>query len=108
MPGPISEDDFKAKVYLTYRVHFDQVIRLHRVAEGAMLSYRNQTVTAYEASLSLIFPRAFKSYDSIRSRERVILLRNPYISGRQIDGRAGFTLAIVAGAKVRIGGLIVG
>jgi hypothetical protein len=66
VPGPISEDDFKAKVYLAHRVHFDHVFRLHRVAEGTMLSYRNQTVTAYEASLSLIFPRAFKSYDSIR------------------------------------------
>ena len=63
---PISEEDFRANVYKSHQGHFDHVFRLHSIAQAAITSFRGQTTTPYEQSLALIFPRAFKSFDSVR------------------------------------------
>src|SRR2546427_3874069 len=62
----MSEEEFKARVYKSHQAHFDHVYRLHQIAEQAMLSYRHHVATPYEAALSPIFARAYKSFDAIR------------------------------------------
>lgn len=66
MPNPTAEADFKAAIYKAHRNHFDHVYQLHQIAQDAVLSFRTWTDTPYRASLSLIFARAFKSFDSVR------------------------------------------
>jgi len=66
MPEPMSEEQFRKSIYAKYTEHFRHVYALHQLAESAIQTYKNFTATHYEASLSLIFGRAYKSYDSIR------------------------------------------
>lgn len=61
----ITEEDFRKRVYDKYREHFGHTYALHQMAELAIQSYKSSTTSHYEASLSLIFGRAYKSYDSI-------------------------------------------
>ncbi len=62
----MDENEFKRSIYEKYSEHFDHVYRLHRFAEEAVGTYRGIAVDAYFAALQLIFPRAFKSFDSVR------------------------------------------
>jgi len=62
----MSEKNFRAGIYKSHKAHFDHVYRLHRIAEEAMLSFRHHVRGPYEDALSFIFPRAYKSFDSIR------------------------------------------
>src|SRR2546422_5733731 len=62
----IVEVEFKEHIYTTYREYFDPFLRLHRFAELSLSSYKGFTKNYYDASLVLIFPRAYKSFDSIR------------------------------------------
>jgi hypothetical protein len=62
----MTEEKLREIIYGKYREHFGHVYALHQLAESAIQGYRNLTSTHYEASLSLIFGRAYKCYDSIR------------------------------------------
>lgn len=66
MPQFANEDEFRQHTFEKYRAHFDHVYALHQFAQAAMLKYRAYMDDAYKASLSLIFARAFKSFDSVR------------------------------------------
>lgn len=68
-PIPIpTEDEFRKKTVSKYREHFDHVYRLLEFAQGAIEKYHYQGnwPTAYLRCLTLIFPRAYKSFDAIR------------------------------------------
>jgi hypothetical protein len=62
----IDEVQFREHIYSTYREHFDPFLRLHHLAELSLSKYRGFTKNHYDATLVLIFPRAYKSFDSIR------------------------------------------
>jgi hypothetical protein len=66
MPQPMTEEQFRESIYAKYPEHFRHVYALHQLAESAIQTYRYFTFDHYQASLSLIFGRAYKSYDSIR------------------------------------------
>ena len=66
MPEPIPEEQFRQLTYEKHKDHFDHVIALLRLAQDALRQYRYFTSTHYQASLQLIFGRAFNCYDSIR------------------------------------------
>lgn len=66
LPQPLSEEQFRQNIYEKYREHFHHVYRLHKCAESALQTYKHFVSNHYEATLSLIFGRACKSYDSIR------------------------------------------
>lgn len=62
----MNEDQFKQIIYEKYRAHFDHFYALLALAEESMRAYRGFTGDHYQAALVLIFPRAFKSFDSVR------------------------------------------
>lgn len=67
MIQPSNEEvEFKRYIYNAYREHFDPFLRLHALAERSLNGFRGFVKDHYDASLVLIFPRAYKSYDSIR------------------------------------------
>lgn len=66
MSEPITEEEFRQGIVEKHREHFDHIYGLHQFAEEAIRKYRGLSKTAYHASLSLIFPKAFKSFDAIR------------------------------------------
>jgi hypothetical protein len=66
LPEPLNEDQFKQNIYLKHREHFDHFYALLTLAEESMRTYRGFTGDHYQAALVLIFPRAFKSFDSVR------------------------------------------
>jgi len=83
MLEPMSEEHFREMIRANYPEHFRHVYDLHRVAETSIRTYRSFTSNHYQASLSLIFGRAYKSYDSIRrlcevasSEDAGVLLRS--------------------------------
>jgi hypothetical protein len=83
MPEPLTEEQFREGVYAKYRDHFDHVWMLHQLAESAIQTYRTFADTHHKAAQSLIFGRAYKSFDSIRRLCEVascedagVLLRN--------------------------------
>jgi Family of unknown function (DUF5677) len=63
---PVSEDQFKHLMYTKHQGHFDHFYRLLWLAEESLGKYRGLSGDAYQATLQLIFPRAYKSFDSIR------------------------------------------
>lgn len=63
---PTDEDQFKATIYTKHQGHFDRVYRLFLFAQEALQQYRGFATDDYYAALQLIFPRAFKSFDSVR------------------------------------------
>lgn len=66
MSDPMTEDEFRKSLINKYPDHFDHFYALYWFADDACRNYRGFSSTAYHASLSLIFAKAFKSYDSIR------------------------------------------
>lgn len=62
----LTEDEFKKRIYTAHRQSFDHVSALHVLAEESIGIFRGKTDTHYKAALVLIFPRAYKSFDSIR------------------------------------------
>jgi hypothetical protein len=62
----IEEIQFREHIHTRYKEHFNPFLRLHRLAELSLSNYRGFTKDHYDASLVLIFPRAYKSFDSIR------------------------------------------
>lgn len=62
----IDEEQFKAITCEKYRNHFDHVFRLHQLAEESLLNYKGFAKNHHQGALVLIFPRAYKSFDSIR------------------------------------------
>jgi hypothetical protein len=62
----MSEEQFKRSIYERYREHFDHLYALLALAEQSMHTYRGFTGDHYQGALVLIFPRAFKSFDSVR------------------------------------------
>src|SRR5438477_4511163 len=63
---PMEENQFKEMTYAKHRTHFDHFYRLHKLAQQSIANYRGFTSDRYQATLQLIFPRAYKSFDSIR------------------------------------------
>ena len=65
---PITEDAFRERTVSNYREHFNHVYRLLEFAQDAIAKYKYQGnwPTAYLRCLTLIFPRAYKSFDAIR------------------------------------------
>src|SRR5712692_9661667 len=63
---PISEEEFRERTVSKHRMHFEHVYRLHEFAQEAIGNYKGAPLTAYHASLSFIFPKAYKSFDAIR------------------------------------------
>jgi hypothetical protein len=65
---PITEDAFRERTVSNYREHFNHVYRLLEFAREAIAKYKYQGnwPTAYHRCLTLIFPRAYKSFDAIR------------------------------------------
>ncbi|HKF53279.1 MAG TPA: DUF5677 domain-containing protein [Candidatus Acidoferrales bacterium] len=63
---PIDEDQFKQFIYTKHQPYFDHVYRLFMFAQEALRNYKGLATDAYYASLQLICPRAFKSFDSVR------------------------------------------
>jgi hypothetical protein len=66
MTEPMTEEQFRKTIFEKYKDHFEHIYTLHQLAQSAMQAYRHWTQSHYEMSLSLIFGRAYKSYDSIR------------------------------------------
>lgn len=66
MTEPMDENQFKEMTYAKHREHFDYFYRLHQLAQESLGKYRGFTGSHYQAALQLIFPRAYKSFDSIR------------------------------------------
>jgi hypothetical protein len=62
----IEEIKFKEHIYTKYKNYFDPFLRLHGLAESSLSNYKGFAKNHYVASLQLIFPRAYKSFDSIR------------------------------------------
>jgi hypothetical protein len=62
----MTEDEFKTSLIDRYPNHFEHFYSLYRFADEACRNYHGYNPDAYHASLSLIFGKAFKSYDSIR------------------------------------------
>jgi hypothetical protein len=62
----MNEEEFRSSIYAKYREYFDHVYRLHAFAEDAIAAYNGRTANAYQATLVLILPRAYKSFDSVR------------------------------------------
>jgi hypothetical protein len=63
---PISEEEFRQRTVSKYREHFNHVYVLLEFAQEAIGNYKAFTQTAYHASLNLIFPKAYKSFDATR------------------------------------------
>lgn len=66
MPGPMNEDEFREKIYLSHKEHFDHLYELFKFAEATMSTYKGWAETSYQTAQWLIFARAYKSFDSIR------------------------------------------
>lgn len=67
MVQPSKEEiEFREFIHTKFKEHFKPLLRLHHFAELSLTRYRGFTKDHYDASLVLIFPRAYKSYDSIR------------------------------------------
>lgn len=62
----MTEEQFRESIRKKYAAQFQHIYALQEFAQTAMLGYRTLTSTHYQASLWLIFGRAYKSYDSIR------------------------------------------
>jgi hypothetical protein len=62
----ITEDQFRAIIYVKFHEHFEHIHALETLAGNALVAYKGFYSNTYEASLSLIFPRAFKSFNSVR------------------------------------------
>lgn len=63
---PITEEQFRKALYEKFSEHFRHVYELHKVAEEAIGAFHALVSSPYEATLSLIFGRAYKAFDSIR------------------------------------------
>ncbi len=65
---PLTEDQFRERTIGNYREHFNHVNQLIDFAHVAISSYRYEGnwPTAYHRCLTLIFPRAYKAFDTIR------------------------------------------
>ena len=66
MTEPMDENQFIEMTIAKHREHFDHVYRLHQLAQDSLGKYRGFTTNHYQAAVHLIFPRAYKSLDSIR------------------------------------------
>jgi hypothetical protein len=62
----MQEVEFKRYIYDKYSSHFAPFLRLHQLAESSLSNYNGFTKDHYEATLVLIFPKAYKSFDAIR------------------------------------------
>lgn len=80
----MNEHEFRKVIHQNYREHFGHFHALHRFAENAMVNYRGFTANAYVASLQLIFPRAFKSFDSVRRLCEVALCEDAAVILRSL------------------------
>jgi hypothetical protein len=63
---PLSEGEFKRRIYEKHKEYFDHLYRLHEFAEQSLINSKSLAAGSYESALQLILPRAFKSYDAIR------------------------------------------
>jgi hypothetical protein len=63
----MDEHEFRESLYAKFPKHFKQINALIGLAQSALQTYKGFHKDAYEASLALIFPRAFKSCGSVRA-----------------------------------------
>jgi len=63
---PMNEEQFRANIVSKYPNHFEHVYRLHALAEQSIQDYGGLSGDHYHGALVLIFPRAYKSFDSVR------------------------------------------
>ena len=66
MPEELDEKQFTEMIRGRYREHFDHCYRLHQIAADSLRRYKGFTGDPYQAALVLIYPRAYKSFDSVR------------------------------------------
>lgn len=66
MTEPMDENRFKEMTIAKHREQFDYFYRLHQLAQDSLGNYKGFAGDHYQATLQLIFPRAYKSFDSIR------------------------------------------
>jgi hypothetical protein len=62
----MSEQEFRERTVSKYRIHFQHVYSLHEFAQQAIVNFKGFSQNAYHAALTLIFPKAYKSFDAIR------------------------------------------
>jgi hypothetical protein len=64
----LTEDEFRERTVNKYREHFNQVYGLLEFAQESISKYKysGSWPTPYHRCLTLIFPRAYKSFDAIR------------------------------------------
>jgi len=97
----MEEVGFKQHIYEKYKEHFNPFLRLHRLAELSLSNYRGFTKNPYDASLVLIFPRAYKSFDSIRRLCEVALCEDAAVILRCLLNLLVVTRWIELNPKVR-------
>jgi Family of unknown function (DUF5677) len=71
-------------LYEKYREHFDYFLRLHQLAEQSLLNYKGISSNHFRGALVLIFPRAYKSFDSIRRLCEVALCEDAAVILRSL------------------------
>ena len=66
--SPLTEDQFRERITSKYAEHFHHVERLREFAQDAIekYNYQGNLPTPFHRCLTLIFPRAYKSFDAIR------------------------------------------
>jgi hypothetical protein len=77
------EEQFKATLYANYRDRFDHFMQLHFLAGEAIATFKGFVTDEFDA-LVLIFPRAYKSYDSIRRLCEVALCEDAAVILRSL------------------------
>ena len=80
----MTEEEFRKSICEKYADHFKHFYTLFKFAEEAAVNYRNFTTTSQEASVTLIFGRALKSFDSIRRLCEVALCEDAAVVLRSL------------------------
>ena len=66
MSDVMDEEQFKRINVEKHQKYFSHFYRLHQLAQDSLQKYKGFTADPNQAAIVLIFPRAFKAYDSIR------------------------------------------
>jgi Family of unknown function (DUF5677) len=95
------EIEFREYIHTKFKDHFKPFLRLHHFSELSLSRYKGFTKDHYDASLVLIFPRAYKSYDSIRRLCEVALCEDAAVILRCLLNLLVVTRWISLDPKVR-------
>ncbi len=95
------EIQFKEYIHAKFGPYFNPFLRLHRFAERSLARYKGFTKDHHDASLVLIFPRAYKSFDSIRRLCEVALCEDAAVILRCLLNLLVVTRWISLNPKIR-------